>query len=158
MATQTPNYGLTKPETTDYYDVGVFNDNADKIDEELDKTRLVPLFTSESGISSGNIGLSQNYTDFKRLVFVYNFYGLETKSVFLDHLGSQNILLRAFNLYDSELANVNYGEMKIGVTSAQLFSILSNAYVTFTAATGISVRDDADINALKLIAVYGSYI
>lgn len=37
MATTTTNYGLAKPEGDDFYDVGVFNDNADKIDEQLKK-------------------------------------------------------------------------------------------------------------------------
>jgi hypothetical protein len=35
MATTTPNYGLTKPATTDNYDIEVFNGNADKIDTAL---------------------------------------------------------------------------------------------------------------------------
>jgi hypothetical protein len=32
MATTTPNLGLTKPATTDYYDIGIHNANMDKID------------------------------------------------------------------------------------------------------------------------------
>lgn len=35
MATTTTNYGLTKPATTDNYDVGVFNGNADTIDAAI---------------------------------------------------------------------------------------------------------------------------
>ena len=35
MATTTTNYGLTKPAQTDYYNVGVANDNNDKIDQVL---------------------------------------------------------------------------------------------------------------------------
>lgn len=38
MATKTPNYGLTKPADTDFYDVKVFNDNADIVDRELKST------------------------------------------------------------------------------------------------------------------------
>ena len=37
MSTLTKNYGLEKPEQTDFYDVDVFNSNADIIDEELKK-------------------------------------------------------------------------------------------------------------------------
>lgn len=33
MATKTPNLGLTKPDPSDYYDVDVFNRNADLIDK-----------------------------------------------------------------------------------------------------------------------------
>ena len=32
MATKTTNYGLTKPEGSDFYDIGVQNDNMDIID------------------------------------------------------------------------------------------------------------------------------
>jgi hypothetical protein len=32
MATTTPNLGLTKPATTDYYDIGIHNANMDKLD------------------------------------------------------------------------------------------------------------------------------
>lgn len=37
MATQTPNYNLTKPATTDFYDIGDFNGNSDIIDAALKK-------------------------------------------------------------------------------------------------------------------------
>lgn len=37
MATKTPNYGLTKPAGSDYYNVEDFNDNADLIDAALKK-------------------------------------------------------------------------------------------------------------------------
>jgi len=35
MATTTANYGMTKPDVTDYYDVDVFNGNADIVDAKL---------------------------------------------------------------------------------------------------------------------------
>ena len=35
MATTTTNYGMTKPDVTDYYDVNVFNGNADIVDAKL---------------------------------------------------------------------------------------------------------------------------
>ena len=35
MATTTTNYGLTKPATTDNYDIGVFNGNADIADAQM---------------------------------------------------------------------------------------------------------------------------
>ena len=35
MATTTTNYGMTKPDVTDYYDVDVFNGNADIVDAKL---------------------------------------------------------------------------------------------------------------------------
>lgn len=38
MATTTTNYGLTKPDSSDFYDVSVFNDNADILDTQLKDT------------------------------------------------------------------------------------------------------------------------
>ena len=35
MATMTTNYGLTKPEGSDFYDIGVQNDNMDIIDKQM---------------------------------------------------------------------------------------------------------------------------
>lgn len=52
MSTQTTNYGLTKPENTDYYDISVFNNNADIIDATLktkaDQTEVDALKKSVS--------------------------------------------------------------------------------------------------------------
>lgn len=39
MATNTPNYNLIKPDPSDYYDIAIFNDNADKIDTALANKR-----------------------------------------------------------------------------------------------------------------------
>lgn len=38
MSTMTTNYGLEKPDTKEFYDVDVFNKNADIVDEELKKS------------------------------------------------------------------------------------------------------------------------
>ena len=35
MATKTTNYGLSKPEGSDFYDIGVQNDNMDIIDKQM---------------------------------------------------------------------------------------------------------------------------
>lgn len=40
MATRTDNYGLIKPEGTDFYDIDDFNENADIIDEALHNLSL----------------------------------------------------------------------------------------------------------------------
>ncbi len=55
MATTTTNYGLTKPVDTDYYNIAVFNNNADTIDTKLKEisdsvAKVLPLIThSKSG-------------------------------------------------------------------------------------------------------------
>lgn len=166
MAEFTENYNLTCPdETSDYYDVNVQNGNMTIIDEELkkqsDKTTLVPLFTSESGISSGDISLSKPYTDFKRLIFVYYFNGQESKEVFVDELGNQSILLRALNLVDSPTAPnpgaVTFFEMKVTVANVQQLTIVSSANVTHDGET--VVRDDPSSALVgTILSVYGSYI
>ena len=40
MATKTPNLGLTKPDPSEYYDIEVFNTNADKIDKAISDNSL----------------------------------------------------------------------------------------------------------------------
>lgn len=50
MATQTPNYNLTKPDSTEAVDIAVINGNMDKIDAQL-KTNA----TSISSLSKVNI-------------------------------------------------------------------------------------------------------
>ena len=40
MATKTTNYGLTKPEGSDFYDIGVQNDNMDIIDKQMKGDRF----------------------------------------------------------------------------------------------------------------------
>ncbi|WP_310602549.1 hypothetical protein [Anaerosporobacter sp.] len=59
MATQTSNLQLTKPESTDFYDISVQNENMDRIDEVIagkaDKTDI-PIATSSQvgGVLSGS--------------------------------------------------------------------------------------------------------
>ena len=50
MAKTTNNYGLTKPDATDFYDINVLNNNFDKIDEELLKSKQV--FFAECGVTT----------------------------------------------------------------------------------------------------------
>lgn len=121
----------------------------------------VTLFTSESGISSGDINLSKPYTDFKRLIFVYYFSGQESKEVFVDELGNQSILLRALNLVDSPTAPnpgaVTFFEMKVTVVNAQQLTIVSSAKVMHNGET--VVRDDPTSTLVgTILSVYGSYI
>ncbi len=48
MATQTTNYHLTKPAQSDFYDVGDFNDNADKIDTQMKKNEDKSISNEEA--------------------------------------------------------------------------------------------------------------
>lgn len=45
MANETVNYKLKKPDADDFYDIEVFNENADIVDRELKKSREVKLIT-----------------------------------------------------------------------------------------------------------------
>lgn len=49
MATTTTNLGLKKPEQTDFYDVSIFNENMDAIDEEFEKRKIKTATATEVG-------------------------------------------------------------------------------------------------------------
>ena len=66
MATYTENYNLEKPAQSDLYNINVFNENADKIDEALgDKAENQSLAPIESSATA-----SRNYSVGQQ--FVYN--------------------------------------------------------------------------------------
>jgi len=48
MASKTEHYGLTKPDETDFYDIAVFNENADIIDAALYEVRDADYDTAGS--------------------------------------------------------------------------------------------------------------
>lgn len=54
---ETKNYGLLKPEQDDFYDVGVFNTNMDKIDDELKKrsTAMENVSDSEAEFATAEV-------------------------------------------------------------------------------------------------------
>ena len=52
MATTTTNYGMTKPDVTDYYDVDVFNGNADIVDAKLKELEDDKLILGYAAITS----------------------------------------------------------------------------------------------------------
>lgn len=56
MANQTLNFGFTKPEINDVYDVNVQNENWDKLDEELGGT--VPITRGGTGSTSATAALA----------------------------------------------------------------------------------------------------
>lgn len=65
MATKTTNYGLTKPEGSDFYDIDVHNGNSDIIDAQLKKlydaktghvgNKSNPHSVTKSQIGLGNV-------------------------------------------------------------------------------------------------------
>lgn len=63
MAEQTTNFGFTKPDVNEFYDVQVQNDNWDKLDEELGGT--LPISRGGTGSTSAtaaltNLGAAKN--------------------------------------------------------------------------------------------------
>lgn len=69
MATKTTNYGLNKPDMNDFYDIGVFNDNADIIDaalkdvyEETNKAKGIPIVTT-SGTGTAYTAILDGITE-----------------------------------------------------------------------------------------------
>ena len=62
MATKTTNYGLTKPEGSDFYDIDVHNGNSDIIDAQLKKlydakTAHVGNKSNPHSVTKSQIGL-----------------------------------------------------------------------------------------------------
>ena len=57
MATTTTNYGLTKPEGSDFYDIGVQNDNMDIIDKQMKANAkdIAQLNSEYTILMNGNI-------------------------------------------------------------------------------------------------------
>lgn len=75
MATTTTNYGLTKPEGSDFYDIGVQNDNMDIIDKQMKaNAKDIAQLNSDSVFeerSSPNLYVKRN----KDIVIVSAFFG-----------------------------------------------------------------------------------
>lgn len=59
MSTTTTNYGLVKPATTENYNVGVFNSNADAID-----TALKNIDNKHSSYTATNMGFKANFGNY----------------------------------------------------------------------------------------------
>lgn len=58
MSTQTTNYGLVKPDVTEFYDVNVMNDNFGVIDEELKKSAdHITNKSNPHSITASQVGL-----------------------------------------------------------------------------------------------------
>lgn len=69
MATTTTNYGLTKPEGSDFYDIGVQNDNMDIIDKQMkanakDIAQLNSELLHYSQINFSNLEIQPNTDKF----------------------------------------------------------------------------------------------
>lgn len=62
MATTTPNLGLTKPATTDYYDIGIHNANMDKIDTAVNGKAAKSTIRTATLTAAGWTGSSAPYT------------------------------------------------------------------------------------------------
>jgi hypothetical protein len=56
MAKQTTNFGFTKPEINEFYDVNVQNENWDKVDEEMGKT--LPISRGGTGSTTATAAIT----------------------------------------------------------------------------------------------------
>lgn len=79
MATTTTNYGLTKPEGSDFYDIGVQNDNMDIIDKQM-KANAKDIAQLNSDIRKTEFALSNIDSKYK---FVGNCYK-QNKRVYIN--------------------------------------------------------------------------
>lgn len=62
MATTTPNYGLTKPASTDYYNIAVQNENMDKVDAALSDKIGTAQFNAHKAETEEELALKATQT------------------------------------------------------------------------------------------------
>ena len=129
MANYTSNYKLTKPLGTDLYDINVFNENMDKIDEAL--TPVSPKtynLTGNSGWhriaeispnSSGLVMMCKGYetSNYSNVTFTFSRNAGVSNGVHITQLGAiigANWLESARIVYTSGLTIKSYLEIKVG--------------------------------------------
>lgn len=130
MATTTPNYGLTKPDLTELYDIGVQNTNMDLIDS---------LSASKTELAEINSG------------FVYD----AQTSVTIPSQTSPWTNIDDFSLTEGTwlvLATINYAANATGYRCG-LISTTSNASGADYRGTVIVAASPADVTRIQVMAI-----
>lgn len=117
MATETTNYGLTKPDPEDFYDVSIFNTNYDKIDAalaEAAKTGGGGGAVTHDLIKCGSLVAAQEVVfDFTEIDTISN--DDKDNDLTITLYGTGGSLAGTFVLKPGETINdVNYSGSKIG--------------------------------------------
>ena len=127
MATTTTNYGLTKPEGSDFYDIGVQNDNMDIIDKQMKanakdiaqlnsdlKNALVTQYAELNGTGNNYfyVDRKQGYRLSSAILHVYDTGYIRVEAISQEVNNENCYVLWTNNSYPKKLAVILYGSKK----------------------------------------------
>ena len=150
MATTTTNYGLTKPEGSDFYDIGVQNDNMDIIDKQM-KANAKDIAQLNSDYDTIIVGTS-----------------VSTVSQTISHYGGRKLsdykfIVFAFGASDDDIRSIvtvpriifeKIGKSYSFVAHGSNDSTISVVSFTYASDTSMAVKLSAD-HGVKYIRVFG---
>lgn len=150
MATKTTNYGLTKPDGADFYDVDVQNDNMDIIDKQM-KANANDIAQLNSDYDTIIVGTS-----------------VSTTSQTINHYGDRKLsdykfIVFAFGASDNDIRSIvtvprvifeKIGKSYSFVAHGSNDSTISAVSFTYASDTATTVKLSAD-HGVKYIRVFG---
>lgn len=150
MATKTTNYGLTKPEGSDFYDIGVQNDNMDIIDKQM-KANANDIAQLNSDYDTIIVGTS-----------------VSTVSQTISHYGGRKLsdykfIVFAFGASDDDIRSIvtvpriifeKIGKSYSFVAHGSNDSTISVVSFTYESDTATTIKLSAD-HGVKYIRVFG---
>ena len=150
MATKTTNYGLTKPDGADFYDVDVQNDNMDIIDKQM-KANANDIAQLNSDYDTIIVGTS-----------------VSTVSQTISHYGGRKLsdykfIVFAFGASDDNIRSIvtvpriifeKIGKSYSFVAHGSNDSTISVASFTYASDTATTIKLSAD-HGVKYIRVFG---
>lgn len=150
MATKTTNYGLTKPDGADFYDVDVQNDNMDIIDKQM-KANANDIAQLNSDYDTIIVGTS-----------------VSTTSQTINHYGDRKLsdykfIVFAFGASDDDIRSIvtvprvifeKIGKSYSFVAHGSNDSTISAVSFTYASDTATTVKLSAD-HGVKYIRVFG---
>lgn len=150
MATKTTNYGLTKPEGSDFYDIGVQNDNMDIIDKQM-KANAKDIAQLNSDYDTIIVGTS-----------------VSTVSQTISHYGGRKLsdykfIVFAFGASDDDIRSIvtvpriifeKIGKSYSFVAHGSNDSTISVVSFTYESDTATTIKLSAD-HGVKYIRVFG---
>ena len=150
MATTTTNYGLTKPEGSDFYDIGVQNDNMDIIDKQM-KANAKDIAQLNSDYDTIIVGTS-----------------VSTVSQTISHYGGRKLsdykfIVFAFGASDDDIRSIvtvpriifeKIGKSYSFVAHGSNDSTISVVSFTYESDTATTIKLSAD-HGVKYIRVFG---
>ena len=150
MATKTTNYGLTKPDGADFYDVDVQNDNMDIIDKQM---------------KANAKGIEQLNSDYDTIIVGTS---VSTTSQTINHYGDRKLsdykfIVFAFGASDDDIRSIvtvprvifeKIGKSYSFVAHGSNDSTISAVSFTYASDTATTVKLSAD-HGVKYIRVFG---